>query len=50
MLLFKPTIHAGWAIGRNITNMNNLYSYGGFIDCFKVCDRKLTPAEALAAA
>jgi hypothetical protein len=41
---------AGWRIGRNITNLANLCSFGGSIAEFKVWNRVLTATEAVAVA
>jgi hypothetical protein len=41
-------LDAGWRIGKNITNLGNLCSFGGSIAEFKVWNRPLTATEAVA--
>jgi hypothetical protein len=43
-------LDAGWRIGRNITNVGALCSFGGSIAEFKVWNRVLTATEAVAVA
>ena len=43
-------LDAGWRIGRNISNVGNLCSFGGSIAEFKIWNRPLTATEAVAVA